>query len=122
MRYKTPDVTDSQGNAQIVPLQQVKARKFKPTKTLVLPRASFSRALRHVSAEVPAFRNNGLRWGRTAVEAMQVAVEKYLTGLFEDTGLCALHTARVTIFKKDMELARRIRGRFEFLPAIIHHE
>jgi hypothetical protein len=33
-----------------------------------------------------------------------------LTGLFEDANLCAIHANRVTVMKKDMELARRIRG------------
>ena len=41
---------------------------------------------------------------------MQEAAEAYLTGLFEDTNLCAIHANRVTVMKKDMELARRIRG------------
>jgi histone H3/H4 len=31
-------------------------------------------------------------------------------GIFEDTNLCANHGKRVTIMKKDIELARRIRG------------
>lgn len=30
--------------------------------------------------------------------------------LFEDTQMCAIHRGRVTITKKDMDLARRIRG------------
>ena len=30
--------------------------------------------------------------------------------IFEDTNLCAIHAKRATIMKKDMELARRIRG------------
>jgi len=34
----------------------------------------------------------------------------YLVGLFEDTNLCAIHAQRKTIMKKDLELARRIRG------------
>jgi histone H3 len=34
----------------------------------------------------------------------------YLVGLFEDTNLCAIHTKRVTIMPKDIQLARRIRG------------
>ena len=41
---------------------------------------------------------------------MQEATEAYLTGLFEDTNLCAIHANRVTVMKKDMILARRIRG------------
>ena len=42
--------------------------------------------------------------------AIQEATESYLTGLFEDANLCAIHANRVTIMKKDMDLARRIRG------------
>ena len=30
--------------------------------------------------------------------------------MFEDTNLCAIHAKRITIQKKDMDLARRIRG------------
>ena len=30
--------------------------------------------------------------------------------MFEDTNLCAIHAKRVTVQKKDMDLARRIRG------------
>jgi hypothetical protein len=31
-------------------------------------------------------------------------------GLFEDAQLCAIHAKRVTIFVKDIQLARRLRG------------
>lgn len=41
---------------------------------------------------------------------MQEAAEAYLTDLFVDTNLCAIHAKRVTITVKDMKLARRIRG------------
>ena len=41
---------------------------------------------------------------------MQEAAEAYLVGVFEDANLCCLHAKRVTIHKKDMELARRIRS------------
>ena len=34
----------------------------------------------------------------------------WLIGLFEDTNLCAIHAKRVTIFPRDIQLARRIRG------------
>ena len=33
-----------------------------------------------------------------------------MVGLFEDAQLCAIHAHRVTVMKKDMDLARRIRG------------
>jgi histone H3 len=51
-----------------------------------------------------------LRFQSNALVAMQEAAEAYLVGIFEDTNLCAIHAKRATIMKKDMELARRIRG------------
>ncbi|KAL2500999.1 histone H3.3 [Forsythia ovata] len=52
-----------------------------------------------------------LRFQSHAVLALQEAAEAYLVGLFEDTNLCAIHAKRVTIMPKDIQLARRIRGR-----------
>ena len=51
-----------------------------------------------------------LRFQSYAIFALQEAAEAYMTGLFEDTNLCAIHAKRVTIMPKDMQLARRIRG------------
>lgn len=34
----------------------------------------------------------------------------YLTCLFEDTNLAAVHAKRVTIFPKDIQFVRRLRG------------
>ncbi|RYG51695.1 hypothetical protein EON67_02840 [archaeon] len=50
------------------------------------------------------------RWKADALLALQEMAEAYLVGLFEDTNLCAIHAKRVTIFVKDIQLARRIRG------------
>ncbi len=54
--------------------------------------------------------NENLRFQSHAIQALQEASEAYLTHLFEDANLCAIHAKRVTIFPKDMQLARRIRG------------
>ena len=51
-----------------------------------------------------------LRFQSPALMALQEAANAYLVALFEDTNLCALLARRVTIFPKDMQLARRIRG------------
>jgi histone H3 len=51
-----------------------------------------------------------LRFQGSAILALQEASESYLTSLFEDTNLCAIHCKRVTIMPKDMQLARRLRG------------
>ena len=38
------------------------------------------------------------------------AAEAFLVHLFEDAYLLSLHAGRVTLFPKDVQLARRIRG------------
>uniref|UniRef100_A0ACB8EFF9 Uncharacterized protein n=1 Tax=Sphaerodactylus townsendi TaxID=933632 RepID=A0ACB8EFF9_9SAUR len=43
----------------------------------------------------------------------RVAAEAFLVHLMEDAYLCAIHAKRVTLFPKDMQLARRIRGYHE---------
>ncbi len=51
-----------------------------------------------------------LRFQSQALLAVQEAAEAYMVGLFEDTNLCAIHAKRQTVMKKDLDLARRIRG------------
>ena len=38
------------------------------------------------------------------------AAEAFLVLLFSDANLCAIHAKRVTVFPRDIQLARRIRG------------
>lgn len=38
------------------------------------------------------------------------AAEAFLVMLLSDANLCAIHAKRVTLFPRDMQLARRIRG------------
>ena len=52
----------------------------------------------------------GIRFQSAALGAMQEAAEAYLVALLEDTQLLAIHANRVTIMKKDIALALRIRG------------
>lgn len=42
-------------------------------------------------------------------------------GLLEDKNLCAIHIKRVTIFTKDVYLARHIRGDLDLMIIIIIH-
>jgi histone H3/H4 len=41
---------------------------------------------------------------------MQEAAEAYLVSLFTDAYLVSLHCKRVTLFPKDLQLVRRLRG------------
>ena len=50
------------------------------------------------------------RFAAGAILAIQESAEAYLTHLFEDSNLCAIHAKRVTVMKRDIQLARRIRG------------
>ena len=54
-----------------------------------------------------------MRIQSAALEALQEAAEVYLVRLLDDANLCALHSRRVTLMPKDIQLARRIRGERE---------
>ena len=73
----------------------------------LIARAPFWRLAREVLGSVGSGDN---RWSVAGVTALQEAAEAYLVGLFEDAQMCAIHAKRVTIFVKDMQLARRLRG------------
>jgi len=81
-------------------------RKYQKSTNLLIRKLPFQRLVREIAAEYKA----DLRWQSSAVEALQQAAESYIVGIMEDTLLCAIHAKRVTIFPKDMQLARRIRG------------
>ena len=87
-----------------VTLREIK--KYQRTVNMLLPRASFQRLVRTITMEM----DHQLRFQSQALQALQEASEAYIVGLFEDTNLCAIHAKRVTVQKKDMDLARRIRG------------
>lgn len=81
-------------------------RRYQKCTELLLRKAPFWRLVREVAAR---FRSS-LRFESLALLALQEAAEAYLVSLFEDTNLCAIHAKRVTIYPKDIQLARRIRG------------
>jgi histone H3/H4 len=78
---------------------------------LILPKSPFVRLVKEVSSHVVKCQD--FEWNRRALDAIQSAAEDYLGGLFEDSNLCCMHAKRMTLLVKDMQLARRIRGRFE---------
>ena len=80
-------------------------RKYQRTTDLLLRKMPFQRLVREIVADM----GGEFRFQSTAILAMQEAAESYLVSLFEDANLCAIHSKRVTIMPRDMELARRIR-------------
>ena len=87
-----------------VALREIK--KYQRTTDLLLPRAPFQRFVRSIVEQ------NGIRFQSLALAALQEAAESYITSLFEDANLCAVHARRVTLMRKDLDLARRLRGDF----------
>jgi len=87
-------------------------RRYQKSTDLLIAKLPFARYFKEVVGGIkPA------SWGTvtprvtgSALAATQEAYEAYQVGLFEDTNLCAIHAKRVTIMKKDVQLARRIRG------------
>jgi histone H3 len=81
-------------------------RRYQKSTELLIRKLPFQRLVREIAQDF----KSDLRFQSSAVLALQEAAEAYLVGLFEDTNLCAIHAKRVTIFPKDIRLARRIRG------------
>ncbi|XP_047425972.1 histone H3-like centromeric protein A [Mugil cephalus] len=82
-------------------------RKYQKSTDLLLRKRPFSRLVREVSQELSI---EALRWQVLALMALQEAAEAFLVFLFSDANLCAIHAKRVTVFPRDIQLARRIRG------------
>jgi histone H3 len=81
-------------------------RRYQKSTELLIRKMPFQRLVREIAQEAKM----DLRFQSPAIAALQEAAESYLVTLFEDTNLCAIHAKRVTIFPRDMQLARRIRG------------
>ena len=75
---------------------------------LLISKKAFAKLVQEITETM--FPEQGFRFSLRGISALHVASEDYLIGLFEDSYLCALHAKRVTLMKKDMTLARRLRG------------
>ncbi|XP_023816269.1 histone H3.3 [Oryzias latipes] len=82
-------------------------RKYQKSTDLLISKRPFSRLVREICVQ---FSRDDLRWQVYALMALQEAAEAFLVLLFSDANLCAIHAKRVTLFPRDIQLARRIRG------------
>ncbi|XP_047324190.1 histone H3-like centromeric protein HTR12 [Impatiens glandulifera] len=83
-------------------------RQLQKSTKLLIPVAPFVRTVKEISN---FFAPDITRWTAEALLAIQEASEDYLIRLFEEAMLCAIHGKRVTLMKKDWELARRLGGK-----------
>ena len=94
-----------------VALKQI--RQYQKSTELLIRKLPFQRLVREIASDSEVIKSplcGKVRFQSAAIMALQEAIEAYLVGLFEDSNLCAIHTRRVTIMPKDIQLARRIRG------------
>ena len=83
-------------------------RRYQKSTNLLIRKAPFIRLVKGI---LPGkLGRTEIRMQHIAVEALQEAAEYYITNLFDDANLCALHAKRITLEPKDMQLAMRIRG------------
>ncbi|XP_030714040.1 histone H3-like centromeric protein A isoform X1 [Globicephala melas] len=83
-------------------------RTLQKSTNLLLRKTPFCRLAREICAVFT--RGVDFNWQAQALLALQEAAEAFLVHLFEDAYLLSLHAGRVTLFPKDVQLARRIRG------------
>lgn len=84
-------------------------RRYQRSNGLLIPRLAFSRLLREITNNFAPDKN--FRFQLTAINALQEATEAFMVSLFASSNLCAIHGGRVTLMLRDMQLARRIRGK-----------
>ncbi|NWZ02275.1 CENPA protein, partial [Loxia curvirostra] len=87
-------------------LQEI--RKYQNSTRLLLRRGPFARLVREICLLFT--RGVDYHWQQMALMALQEAAEAFMVRLLEDAYLCSLHARRVTLFPKDLQLARRLRG------------
>jgi len=77
---------------------------------LVISQAIWSRLVREISKE---YFTQATSFTKGSLKLLQFAAESYLIEIYENANLCAIHSGRVTINPRDMQLARRIRNEFD---------
>ena len=103
-RMRGQQVVQRRYRPGIMALKEI--RHYQKFTGFLIRKLPFQRLVREITIEVA----HEMQFQSSALLALQEAAEVYLVGLFEDTNLCAIHTRRVTILPKDIQLARRIHG------------
>ena len=78
----------------------------KATSLLILKKAFF-----RVVSEILQQERGWFRIWASVLLALHKAAEAYLVRLMKDRQLCVIHTKHITLIPKDIQLARRIRGK-----------
>ena len=82
-------------------------RRYQKSTELLIRKLPFQQLVRESAQDLGKI---NMCFQSGAIMALQEASEAYLVGLLEDSNLCTIHTKRVMIMLKDIQLACRIRG------------
>ena len=91
-------------------------RRYQQTTDSLIRKTPFNKLIKEISQDYricpggPGTPLVQVCFQSTALAALQEATENYLIGLSKDVNLLAVHTKRVTVMPRDMQLALRIRG------------
>ena len=91
--------------AGIVAVREIK--RLQKGGNLLIQKAPFQRVVRAVMADQAKL---DLRFKPSALEAVQEATEHHMTSVFEGAVLMQLHRQKMTLTKKDIERAFRVRA------------
>ena len=81
-------------------------RRYQKSVDTLIPKANMGKLLR----EICQAEKEDSRITVGCAGALHEAGEAHLVGMLEDSNLCAIHGNRKTLMKKDITLARKIRG------------
>ncbi|XBW37119.1 hypothetical protein QEN19_002697 [Hanseniaspora menglaensis] len=86
--------------------------KYQSTTDLLVAKIPFAKIVKQITDQYTLSENSteNYKWQSMALLALQEASEAYIVGLLEHTNLLAIHAKRSTVMKKDLQLARRVRG------------
>ena len=83
-------------------------RQYQKNTDLLIRKLPFQRLVKEITTTM--FLLSNYRFQSSGLLALQEAAEAYIVFLLTDANLCAIHVKRVTLMKKDIDIARRIRG------------
>ncbi|CAK0802763.1 unnamed protein product, partial [Prorocentrum cordatum] len=83
--------------------------KYQRSSRLLLRKLPFQRMVRSISNDLDP--GSSCKMNPVALQMLQKASEEYARRLFESANRCAMHAKRVTVFPKDLHLARVLSGR-----------
>ena len=91
-----------------VALRQI--RHYQKTTDRCIPKLSLARLVKEILQT--DFNKSDFRFQSAGLEILHEAAEDYITSLFEDVQLAAIHANRITIQKKDMHVVGILRRHF----------